>query len=137
MSDNLFVQATRKALRFKISFPNKSGMVSTEDLWNLSLEELDVVAVELYSQLQNCPKVTFLKKPVKSDVVAQLKFDVVKYVIEVKSVEREQAEKAAELRKEKRELEELINKAEREQKASLPLDELKKRYQELCEAANQ
>jgi hypothetical protein len=89
----MFEKATRLALRFATA---TQGLVSTEDLWNLPLTaaagktSLDQVAVALFKQLKSGDDVSFVTTTKKSDAVTQLKFDIVKHIIDVRVAEAEE-----------------------------------------------
>ncbi len=97
MSENnnaLFIGATRGKLRFATN----SGHLSTEDLWDLSLKDLDRIAVNIDSQISPGSRKSFLENPDrKSDEAArenELRLEVLKLVIEVKQAENKQAKEA-------------------------------------------
>ncbi len=91
-----------KATRSKLRFDTTVGALSVEDLWDLPLTSnrryanLDDVARALHRQLKNDEDVSFVEKDRKSDETIQLKFDIVRYVIDVRLAERAaEAEKQA------------------------------------------
>lgn len=100
---DIFAQATRQALRFETS----KGMVSVEDLWHMPLTSgrhtsLDHLARQYATQLRDSAVGSFVE-PSKVDEGLQLRFDVVKYVIDTKLAERvaktAEAAKAAQIEK--------------------------------------
>lgn len=97
MSDvnTLFITATRSKFRFA----SASGQLNTEDLWDLPLTgkgaNLDDIARALHKMLKEYDGVSFVKTVVKTTAELQMKFDIVKHVIDVKVAERD-AHKAAE-----------------------------------------
>lgn len=122
---NLFEQATRNKLRFA----SPKGLISTEDLWTLTLEQLNVIAKHLNSELKET-EVSFIDST-KPNELLQLKFDVVKFIIDVKLAEKEEKKAKAEKLAKKNQLLELINNKENEKLQSLSLDELKKQLEQL------
>lgn len=90
---NMFEQASRLKLRFKAS----NGLISTEDLWDLPLSQLDVIAKGLRKELREADD-SFIEES-KTDVKLELRFEIVKYVITTKIAERDaraaQRDKAA------------------------------------------
>lgn len=77
---NLFELATRARLRFKVN----NGVIATEDLWSLSLTALDKLACALNKELQDSA-VSFIDSTANSKKAdAQLSFDVVKHVIDIR-----------------------------------------------------
>lgn len=91
-----------KASRNKIRFTTPNGQLSVEDLWELPLSatrgaqaNLDAIAIQLDKELKDAGTTSFVTKTKKSDAITQLKFDIVRRVIEVRMTEAE----AADLRK--------------------------------------
>lgn len=103
---NIFEQATRQKVRFTL--PDKSNIVSrvglsTEDLWDLSLEQLDLIAQNLDNLLRNAPTKSFVKDLISQDPEHnQLKLDLVIAVIEYKKAAKAKA--AERLQSEQRKL---------------------------------
>jgi hypothetical protein len=86
---NLFEQASRKKLRF--DNPN-GGQLSVEDLWDLPLTSenkasLDKIAVALFRKLRDSQEMSFVTETTSSDTTTQLKFDIVRHVIETRKAE--------------------------------------------------
>ena len=88
---NMFEQATRLKLRFK----SNNGMVTTEDLWDLPLSQLDGIAKELRKELRDTED-SFIEEK-KSNSQLELRFEVVKHVITTKLEERDAKAKAKEV----------------------------------------
>ena len=68
-----FKQATKEKLRFQTA----KGPLSTEQLWSLSIEDLDALAVSLDAEHKQSGKKSFLVKTSIKDKTVKLKFDVV------------------------------------------------------------
>lgn len=86
---NIFEQATRQKLRFDTPI----GKLSVEDLWDLPLTargsnkaSLDALAIELNEQLEKGKNKSFVSGA-KKDPVIQLRFDVVKSMIDTRVAE--------------------------------------------------
>ena len=126
-----------KASRLKLRFDTNKGMLSVEDLWDLPLMSatnkvnLDDIARSLHRQLKNDDDVSFVNLDRKSDKVVQLKFDVVKYIIEVRLAEADAAKITRENREKKDRLLQLIAERQDDDLKNMPLDELKKMVAEL------
>ena len=80
-----------KASRLKLKFDTSKGQISVEDLWDLPLTgnvSLDNIAISLDRQLKAREGVVSFVKPVEAKVnELQLKFDVVKHIIDVKKAD--------------------------------------------------
>ncbi len=91
----MFEVATRKKLRLGTD----KGDITIEDVWDLPLTSsnnrpnLDDIARGLHRQLKNDDNVSFGVKDRKSNPDIQLKFDLVKHIIDVKLAENESAAK--------------------------------------------
>lgn len=129
MSTNLFEQATRQKLRFE----STAGLLSVEDLWVLPLESankpnLDAIAVELNRQLKGTDE-SFVSTGKKNKVL-DLKFEIVKYIIEVRVAENTaRLEESARLAK-RTKLAELIARKQDQSLENMSLEELIKLQEE-------
>lgn len=89
--ENIFEYATRNKMRF----PYK-GNVSVEDLWDLSVTELDKVFKTLNSQRKQSQEESLLNTKSKEDEIVDIQIAIVKHIVAVKLAEKEAREKAAE-----------------------------------------
>jgi hypothetical protein len=96
----MFELASRKKLTFNVA----KGVISVDDLWDLSLESLDDIAKKLHKEIKEADEVSFIKTSTNTNQLTELRFNIVKRVIEVKLEE-------AELRKDR--------KAKSERKAAI------------------
>lgn len=87
-----FKQASKEKLRFQTS----KGQLSTEQLWDLSITDLDALAVSLEEEHQTSGKKSFVRKTSPKDKTAKLRFDVVLDVLTTKVDEQEAAKAKAE-----------------------------------------
>ena len=121
-----------KATRLKLRFSTPVGAVVAEDLWDLPLTStrgrpnLDDVARDLHKQLKSGDDVSFVTKAQKSDELVQLKFDIVKHIIDVRLVENEAAAKKKEIAEKKQQILGLIANKENAALAEKPIEELRK-----------
>lgn len=129
---NRIAEGTRKKVRYKVENKDKtkpSGFWSIEDLWDVDLESLNKLTVELYVQLQSSTQITFLKKPNPNDALTQLKFDVAKYILDVRVEEEEVAKERAKTRTEKlqraQNIQRMVYEKENQELASRATEELK------------
>ena len=87
---------------------------------------LDSIAREVYLQLKSGADVSFVIKEKKSDEIIQLKFDIIKHIIDIKLAEKELAEKAKLNKEKKQQLLSVIEQKENEQLLGSSLEDLKK-----------
>jgi lipoate synthase len=119
MSD-LFKVASKKKYRFIYK-----GVVTVEDLWDLSVEELDKIYKSLKSKQKAEAEESLLATTSKEDKELNNKIEIVKIIVADKLEAREKATKSAEKRaKNQRILEIMADKADAELKAK-SLDELR------------
>jgi hypothetical protein len=125
---SIFQQASRLKLRFETS----KGSLSSEDLWDLPLTStvgkvnLDDIAKALHKALKDSNTESFVVKAVKADEVLQLKFDIVKTIIDIKVAENEKNTLAREAKEKKQRILSLIAQKQDEQLAGTSLEELQK-----------
>ena len=100
---NLFEMATRKKFRFPFR-----GMISVEDLWDLSVQNLDIVFKALNAEVKQAKEESLLTTKSTEEAILDAKIEIVKHIVNVKLEEAEQRTKAAEKREQKRRLQELI-----------------------------
>jgi hypothetical protein len=91
-----------KALRNKLRF-NYKGSLSTEDLWDLSVEELDSIFKGLNQKAKIAKEESLLEVRSKDDDELALSIEIIKHIVEVKVQEAEVKKnaKAKKLQKEK------------------------------------
>jgi hypothetical protein len=125
---NIFEQATRAKLRFD----SPQGQLSVEDLWELPLTStssakanLDAIAIGLQRALREVGEiVSFVKPVVQKTNDFQLRFDVVKHIIDVKVAERDAEAEAKSRREKKQRVLEIIESRKDEELRGKSLDEL-------------
>jgi len=123
---DLFLNATKKRLRFTT---NRGGL-STEDLWILSLRDLDELAVALDAKLKSQKK-SFIEEKTEGAASEQLAFDVVLAIIEHKKEETERAAAKAKHDAERQKLKSLIAAAEVKDLEKMSADDLRKKLAEM------
>ena len=89
-----FKLATQQKLRVQTN----KGLLSTEQLWDLSLDELDELAVSLETEHKQSGKKSFIVKTSVKDKTAKLRFDVVLDVLNTKVEEANAAAEALEIK---------------------------------------
>lgn len=90
-----------KAARQKLRFDTAKGLLSAEDLWDLPLSSpahrtnLNDIAVDLHRRLQDAAPISFVETVEATDNGNQLRFDLVKHVIDVRMAENKARADAA------------------------------------------
>lgn len=93
----LFETATRNKMRFPFR-----GMISVEDLWDLSLTNLDSVFKTLNAEAKKSKEESLLETKSKENEELSNKIEIVKYIVNIKLEEKktkENARKNAEMKK--------------------------------------
>lgn len=86
----------KQASKVKLRFQTNKGVLTTEQLWDLSLSELDSLAVSLEAAHDRSARKSFLAKSSDKDRTAKLRFDVVLDVLNTRAAEEEAATTAKE-----------------------------------------
>lgn len=68
----------------KLRYQTNRGSLTTEQLWDLSLEELDTLAVSLETEHEQSGKKSFLRKTTEKDKTEKLRFEIVLDVLNTK-----------------------------------------------------
>lgn len=120
-----------KATRLKLRYESTRGALSTEDLWDLPLTStngpsLDNLAQGLSKQLKETTTESFVVKTTVADSTLQLKFDVVKHIIDVRLAERDKAALAKETKEKKERILSIISRKQDETLENTSLEDLQK-----------
>jgi hypothetical protein len=99
----MFEKATKLKLRF-----DYKGVCTVEDLWDLSVKELDSMYKTENTKLKQSQEDSLLNTQTKEDVVTKLKVDIIKHIVEVKLAEAEARENAKERKMKKMRLTEIL-----------------------------
>lgn len=126
--ENIFEYATRRALRF----PYK-GSQSVEDLWNLSVTELDKIYKTLNKQIKQSEEESLLSIKSAVDEELDVQIAIVKHIVSVKLAEQEAREKASAKKAQKQKIMSIIAAKQDEALQNSSIDDLKKMLDELGE----
>lgn len=88
---NLFELATRKKFRFQ----STKGNLRTEDLWDLSLKELDAIYKTLNAEVKRASEESLLSTKSDADIILDAKIEIIKHIVAVKQAEAVMAANAA------------------------------------------
>ncbi len=124
---NIFEKASKSKLRFETS----KGHLTTEDLWDLSLQSLDGLAKSVNKKLKEDSEESFISAKSTSNTELELKMEIIKRVIEVKLSEKEAALKRSEKSAQKRFLEDLLEKKKTEKLEGLSVEEIQEQLKSL------
>lgn len=91
------------AVRNKFRYPYK-GVIATEDLWDLPVQQLDGIFKTLKSQEKKAQEESLLDTRTPEDEALKTKIDIIRYIVTVKLDEAKQAEHAKENRDQKQKI---------------------------------
>lgn len=125
-NEKIFEFATRN----KVRFPYR-GVISVEDLWDLSVENLDSIFKALNRQVKQTQEESLLEIKTKEDKLLEIQIAIVKHIVEVKVEEEEKRQKARERKEQKQKIMSIMASKQDEALQNKSLDELKKMLNEL------
>lgn len=117
-----------KATRLKLRFNTNKGVLSTEQLWDLSLSSLSEIAKDINKQRSEISadgELDFLDNENNIDPILELQFEIVKSVYKTLREEKEQEKDRLANKKHNERIMELIYRKENEEMEKLSVDELK------------
>lgn len=123
---NIFEQAARLKLRFPFR-----GSTSTEDLWDLSLRDLDSIYQMLKRQEKDRVGESLLVEQTAGDTTLALQIAIVTRIVEVKLAEHEASKNAAANKARKQQLLGIIQSKRDAELHDLPVDKLQELVAEL------
>ena len=131
---SIFEQATRQKLRFD----TPKGQLSVEDLWDLPLisntgkANLDDLARDLDAEVKQEQKTSFVQPTQSgSNVLAELKFNIVLHIIQVRVEENRKHQDAEALTEKRRQIMAIIDRKQNEALEGQSLEDLQKLLQSM------
>lgn len=126
MGKNMFEIATRTKMRFPFK-----GMISVEDLWDLSVQNLDKVFKTLNSQRKEAQEESLLHEKSSADKVLDTQIEIVKYIVNVKLEEQAERIEVNKNKEKRQKIMALMAKKDDEALESMSREELQKMLDEL------
>jgi hypothetical protein len=121
-----------KVSRLRLRFASDKGDLLSEDLWNLSLTDLNEMAKKLNRELACAEEEDFLNEgESEKDKRTRLKFETVIHVLKTKKAEAEEKDKATERKAKKEKLMEILDKKENAALENMSKAALRKMISEL------
>ena len=118
------------AVRNKLRFPYK-GLITVEDLFDLSLTNLDSIYKTLNKQVKQSEEESLLSTKASVDTELEVQIAIVKHIVSVKLAEKEAAERASAKKAQKQKIMSIIATKENEALQNSSIDDLKKMLDEL------
>jgi hypothetical protein len=126
MTEKMFEVATRSKMRFPFK-----GLISVEDLWDLSVENLDSVFKTLNSELKQVKEESLLNTKSKEDKELDTKIELIKYIVGVKLEENAARLMAKEQREKKQKILEILSQKQDESLHGKSIEELQSMLNEI------
>ena len=123
---NIFEYAVRNKIRFAFK-----GMISVEDLWDLSLTNLDSIYKTLNKQIKQTEEESLLATKTNVDTELEVQIAIVKHIVSVKLEEQDAREKAAAKKAQKQKIMSIIAAKEDEALQNTSVEDLRKMLDEL------
>lgn len=124
--ENIFEYATRNKVRFSFR-----GLISVEDLWDLSLTNLDSIYKELNKQSKQSEEESLLNIKTQEDELLNVQIEIIKHIVSVKLAEKDAREKASAKKAQKQKIMSIIAAKQDEALQNSSIDELQKMLDEL------
>ena len=123
---NIFEVATRNKMRFAFR-----GLVSVEDLWDLSTKDLDSIFKTLNTQLKQEKEESLLEVKTQQNEELDTKVQIVKYIVQVKLAEEQARLNARKIKEQKQKILEILSVKEDTDLQNKSTEELTKMLNEL------
>lgn len=119
-----------KATRLKLRFPYR-GLCTVEDLWDLSVKELDSIFKVLNVAAKTSKEESLLDIKSKEDEVIELQISIIKYIVTIKCKEAEERENKKVKSEKKQQLLEILSKKKNADLENKSVEDLEKMVAEL------
>ena len=119
----------KKAVRSKLRFQTTKGLLTVEQLWDLTLVDLAKAAKglsEILKSTKGNDDLSFIDQTEEPNVVAQLQFDIVKDIYKTKQDEANFRKEEREVKAYNQKIIDLISEKKDESLKSLSVEELEK-----------
>jgi hypothetical protein len=126
--ENIFEYVVRNKTRFPFR-----GIISTEDLWDLSLTNLDSIYKTLNKQVKQSEEESLLNTKNDIDEVLEVQIAIIKHIVAVKLAEQDAREKAAAKKEKKQKIMSIIAAKQDEALQNSSIEDLNKILDELGE----
>lgn len=121
-----FEIASRKHYRYPYN-----GMISTEDLWDLNMAQLDSIFKKLKALSRQAQEESLLTTKTQEDVDTENKIDIIRYIVEYKQNLQKEAEMAMERKQQRARIEEILYERENADLRNKTPEELRAMLDEL------
>lgn len=123
---NIFEYATKVKLRFPFK-----GQLSVEDLWDLSVTNLDTIFKSLNAEKKQVQEESLLNIKTKENKELEVKIEIVKHIVEFKLQEADAKLKEKEKKEQKQKIMEILNTKQDESLKNKSVEELQEMLNEM------
>lgn len=116
----------KNASKQKLRFQTNKGLLTTEQLWDLTTGELDALAVSLEKEYKDSGKKSFLVKKSDKDKTLKLRFDIALDILTTKIEEAEALNDAKSIKEHNQKILSLIAEKQDDELKGLSVKELEK-----------
>lgn len=124
--EEIFVRASKKKYRFEFR-----GLISVEDLWDLSVKNLDEIFKNLNAEIKKAEQESLFSDKSNANEELNDKIEIVKYIFGVKQEEAKNRKEAAERKKKRERIAEILAKKQDESLEAKSEEELMAMLEEL------
>lgn len=126
---SMFEKATRIGLRFQ----TERGLANVEDVWNLSLKSLCVLAKKYKDEMKKIDEYDFLeeKETSEEDELLKLRFDIVLHMINTKRAENKSKLEESAKKEEMNKIKAIIARKQDAALENMSVDDLMKKLDEM------
>ena len=119
-----------KAAKNKLRFQSSKGLLATEDLYDLNLTALDVIARKVNKEIRENEEESFISNR-KPSTHNTLRLEILKYIIAEKISERDKAKEKAVREAQVSQLKDILAQKQAEELKGLSAEEIQKKIAEL------
>jgi hypothetical protein len=112
------------AIENKVRFETSKGLISTEDLFSLSMERLNEIYVALKRQQKNIAEESLMDEPTNESATLATKIEIVQDVYNTKKAKKEASVAAAEAKQKKQKIMEILEAKKDQALQNMSVEEL-------------
>lgn len=120
-----------KVSRMRLRFASEKGLLTVEDLWERTPQQLNKLAKTLNKEIEATAEKDYLVQASTADTKAKLGFDIVLHILETKVAEADAQKNARVKKAEKDKLYALLERKQDAAKENLTENEIKQKIAEL------
>lgn len=124
--EEMFIKASREKMRFPYR-----GQATVEDLWDLTVTELDKIYKSLNAMSKATKEESLLELTSEEDKEITAQIEIIKYIVSVKLEEKKLAEMAKERKEQKQKIMSILASKQDEALHGKSIEELEKMLDEL------